>query len=115
MTREFSEPTKQHIIEQQNNKCLNCGNEGHLSVHHQFPKSIGGGSQETNGVGLCRGKGTQECHTKADMLTIRFGIPFSRMAEEGIMPIMETLPRSMTVWERKPHKRRHGHQSRRRR
>ena len=113
MTREFSEPQKQHIIEQQKNRCLNCGSLGHLTVHHTKPKSMGGGSQETNGVGLCRGSNTNDCHTKADLLTLRYGIPFSRMATEGIMPIMETLPRSAIVWER-PRKR-HGHQSRRRR
>lgn len=112
MTREFSEPTKLHIIEQQKNKCLNCGSTGHLTVHHQFPKCMGGGSQETNGVGLCRGNGTNNCHDKADILTIRYGIPFSRMATEGIMPLMDTLPRQGLVWKAK---RRHGHQSRRRR
>ena len=112
MTREFSEPTKFHIIEQQKNKCLNCGNTGHLTIHHFRPKSRGGNGNEFNAVGLCRGQGTNECHTKADLLTIRYGIPFSRMATEGIMPIMDTLPRSAIVWKAK---RRHGHQSRRRR
>lgn len=100
MTREFSEPIKQHIIEQQNHKCLNCGSAGHLTVHHQIPKCHSGGSQETNGVGLCRGNGTNNCHDKADLLTIRYGVPFSRMAEEGIMPLMETLPRSATIFLR---------------
>lgn len=102
--KEFSEEDKQKIIEQQRHKCLNCGNIGHLTIHHFKPKSLGGSGNILNGVGLCRGKGTNNCHTKADELTINYGIPFKRIAEEGIAPLLDSLPRHQVIWRR--HRRR---------
>jgi len=111
----FSTTTRQKIIDKQNNTCLNCGEVGKLSVHHIVPKNMGGESNELNGVGLCRGKDTNECHTKADILTIMHNVPFSAIAEEGIAPIMDMLeistdkkfPKKGLIWEDSPYEKHH--------
>ena len=112
MSKEFSLGVKDEIMEAQHNKCLNCGNVGHLSIHHTRPKCTGGQGTILNGVGLCRGNGTNECHSRADRLTIDYGIPFTEIAREGIAPLESGLPRYGTIFDR-PHKTRTKRSTRR--
>jgi hypothetical protein len=113
MSKEFALNDVQEAYDQMHNGCMNCGG-GHLTAHHGLPKSMGGDGRKTNINPLCRGRETPNCHARADRLIIDYGFTMAQIAEEGIAPLEASIfPRMKTVWERP--KRRHGHQSRRRR
>lgn len=80
----FSGGVRKEIKDEQDDCCQICGERGHLTIHHKKPIVQGGCGDKTNGVGLCRGEDTKNCHDIADTLTIRYGVPFEQIMEQGI-------------------------------
>lgn len=57
--KKFSETTRKNIRVKQDNCCAICKEKGKLEIHHIVPKFQGGTSDESNGLGVCKGA----CHT----------------------------------------------------
>lgn len=80
----FTGNIRKKIKKEQGGRCQICGDEGHLTIHHKNPIVKGGRGDIENGVGLCRGPDTKNCHDIADILTIKHGIPFEQIMQEGV-------------------------------
>jgi len=51
---------KQNILSKTNGRCLICGTESNIKVHHILPRTMGGKDIPENLIPLCH-----ECHLKA--------------------------------------------------
>lgn len=79
----FTHKQKREVRERQEGRCACCGQTPHrtLDVHHVIPLSQGGPNTLENGVGLCRGEGTCNCHPMIDKLALERNIYFSQIME----------------------------------
>lgn len=100
MSEKLSHAQRRQVRERQNFRCALCGGHhppgdkgGCISVHHRIPRSRRGTNDPGNLVGLCRGPGTNECHTKTDYLTLEHQIPFEQIMEQGLEYLLSEYPK----------------------
>ena len=97
MGERLSHQLRRSVRERQDFRCALCGGEhppgssACISVHHDKPRAMKGSDDPGNLVGLCRGEGSNECHTLVDTLTFEKGIRFSQLMVPSVEYVIGAL------------------------